>query len=520
MSGGARRTTRLIAAFAAAASLLAVPAAPADANHTPDRPGSTFSANITTLTLAYDGTHTNTWRCGRSSCVWGSEIAARNATITKTCKVAYGTTNPNCDGQGHNAPAGSGLVWLSDPANHTTTWPTPSTYQLAVCARDLGAGANKTIVDANGHAAGGQFCGTWTSPDTVCATAGEHAHGSGACQRDHAPPDCSLPIHHGQTLSYTGHNSAGADETLSVACGTPDPAPTPTPPPATTTPQQSTPHACAGKDPLDVEALLSYETANNPYTNTGPPGGAIAYTDRFAAPVALGRSEHLAWEQARLRNRFYGETELTAGGDGDDSNDGEFVYTVSAGWNYLPYSNHLYYQNYPTPHRSPFNTGYGGWVTSTLARAGVRGCGLVQSRPNQISLVATGGTFGCKHVPAAYADGAYTVSATQTTDLGVPSRTRSLPASYRRSASITPSCPSGQTPVVLPAEDAARITVTSTVTWTVRVIMYSSTGWTTPSSGGGSGCASHQRRCWTLSDTEAKTRFASVDLPAPSRRGF
>lgn len=68
-------------------------------------------------------------------------------------------------------------------------------------------------------------CGSWVdAPDTVCATAGQHAHGSGPCRPDHAAaPDCSDPVHARLTLTYAGHDAFGtdADPPLTVTCPPP-----------------------------------------------------------------------------------------------------------------------------------------------------------------------------------------------------------------------------------------------------------------------------------------------------------
>ena len=237
-------TRRGAVAVAVAAALLAW-SCPAGAGHGDPPDGKEWSANGTfeTRTVVLAHTHTNTYACRAAECVPGGDVRIEGVldqTTTISCRLELFTTRTGC---GHNSGGG----WRFTGHNELLTGP------WSFC------NGQPTIYDA-------AHCGEWVDaapPDTVCATAGEHAHGSGACQPDHAPaPDCSLPHHQGKTLSYAGHNAAGEDATLSVVCPIIPTPTTPPPPPTPTTPPQSSTHACAGKEPLDVEALLSCPTSS------------------------------------------------------------------------------------------------------------------------------------------------------------------------------------------------------------------------------------------------------------------
>ncbi len=175
-------------ALAAAASLLAAaPAPPAFGNHTPAQEGKTWALATTVQSIPYDATHYNKWRCTRTAHCRNPEDGNRinyNDTYETSCAVnAFtGKSEGGSAGCDHNAAAGFRYV------SHRTEYPSPPSFSLRFCDRDMGAGAGKTAVDGNGHPLTGTgYCGTWT-PDcgefvSGAGTDAEHRHDTGTGHR-------------------------------------------------------------------------------------------------------------------------------------------------------------------------------------------------------------------------------------------------------------------------------------------------------------------------------------------------
>ena len=286
----------LLAGLLAAVSLLS--AAPAVlGNHTPRQEGKTWSLSTTTINVPNtdDGTHYNHWRCTQTTCSWGSSVRSNGGTLQRSCNVPYGGGDGSCQQYGHSAPAGSGFRWLSGGEHHYTTWPTPRTYAVAVCSRDIGEGAAKSAVDANGHPvkSSNSFCGVWTPTATT-------------------QPDS------------TGGDDSD-DDSDDTAQPTPTPTPAPTPPPAPTVVSYG---GCRIGDPQATLAGLKTRDPKykfNPYSwpdyrhsngwswrvgveeHPGPVGGSMA-SDAYYAPTTpkeLTTGDTEMWFRAEVRNPTY-----------------------------------------------------------------------------------------------------------------------------------------------------------------------------------------------------------------------
>lgn len=295
-----RRSLALLAGLLAAVSLLSA-ASVVLGNHTPRQEGKTWSLSTTTINVPNtdDGTHYNHWRCMQTTCRWGLTTRSNGGTLQRSCNVPYGGGDGSCQQYGHSAPAGSGFRWLSGGEHHYTTWPTPRTYAVAVCSRDIGEGAGKSAVDANGHPvkSSNSFCGVWTPTATT--------------QQDTTDDDAE-------------DDSEDEDDVeLEVA------QPTTTPPPVTVTR-----YGCRIGDPQATLAGLTTQAAKNrfnPYSWPGyrasngwswgagveeHPGPTRPYataswtmaSDAYRAPTAskdLAPGDTEMWFRAEVRNPTY-----------------------------------------------------------------------------------------------------------------------------------------------------------------------------------------------------------------------
>ena len=575
--------------------------------------------------IPYDATHYNTWRCTLTDdCINPGTFAQvkYNETYDTDCAVnAFtGKSEGGSAGCDHNAAAGFRYV------DHRTEYPTPPSYSLRFCDRDMGAGAGKTVVDSNGHPLTGTgYCGTWTpdcgefvsgpgtdaehrhdtgtghracdthvrdtaacptwtaghghssvsnpcpTPDPTC---GEFASGTGTTEHRHASGS-GRGWHAGcgthdwdKTVCPTwtaGHGHSSVDNRAQPACVPTTPAcvadaasptvshshtigghtdcqthvepdrdcgvgwnpghshriitepcpPTPTCPDgqswntatntclkwcrsssswiaATATcpvppPQPPTIQPCQGLTPHDVEGLVGTSGAN-PYSN---PHLWRNFKSVWAPTVTAAKSTPDQWYEGLRRQLDY----LPADADMPDTR--RIVEVGIDGTNLLNYRNWRFY-NRPSGYRSTLS----GWHTSEYARVGRKTCGTIHAKANNnaaVTMNVTGATLAC----ITYVGAERAVKIVE--DDGLTAG----PAAcnhYRHGSNVRR--------VLIPDAGSDQATISAGRSYTVIVVMSSTTGFVSPPADTTGNCGDHYigGRCYLLTDDERAFDTTTVSL--------